>query len=597
MPGLAGIINLKGLPVSPALYSQFTGDVLRSKTTVADEWIAPQNSAAITRIHRGIVNPAKQPAVSADERYRLFLDGEIFNEDMDLDRQAESILEAYQQEGEALFTRLNGSFAIILIDQEHHFFQIVADRLATVPVYYIRKDNMLAFSPDIRPLLRMFPGPPDINALAVENFLASGFILDGRTLIDGLYCIRPAEIIQVDGTEVSVKRYWQFGYTETRDNRSRADLEVEMAHLCKQAVRRQISGKHKLALPLSGGYDSRSILFFWQMLHPDEKIHTVCWGVDETIPETDAFISRELSKTYNTIHNFFPLEAGGLTEHFREFVLRDEGRTDTVGNYAKGLSVFDRIRDDVGIDMLVRGNEIFGARGKVYRMKDLMHTAFMDDLTCFPDSFHYLKPSIYKDFAAIGQEQMRQLHAINPYDDPVDRKDFMFILLRLSGYQSPLTRIKKQAIEERNPYLDNDIMTFMATLHSKYRIWKNLFMSSMRNQIPDFTEVEFMKRVSLIHWDGLLKTDARLQAFINHILFERRNGFDDILDQRKLRNWIKYCFSPKPLKRRSLVNRANRKIRKQFDQYSLEPSLEIFRLMLLKVWMDEFTNGEFNLKY
>jgi len=597
MPGLAGIVNIKGESIPKTLYHKLVADIIRSNQTFTDEWLSPQNDIAVTRIHRGIVNPQKQPVVSANGRYRLFLDGEIFNEDMDLENQASAILEAYIREGEDLFKRLNGTFLIILIDDKKRLFQIIADRLATVPVYYYRKNDLLAFSPDIKPLLHLIDGTPVVSALAVENFLATGFILDGRTLIDGLYCIRTAEIVQVEGEEVSVRRYWQFAYEEQRDRRSREEIEVDMREVCKQAVKRQLVGQHKLALPLSGGYDSRSILYFWKMLQPDAEIHTVSWGVDETIPDTDSYISRKLSEHNHTIHNFFPLEADGLTDHFREFVLRDEGRTDTVGNYAQGLTVFDRIRDEVGIDILLRGNEIFGARGKAYRMKDVMHVAFMDDLTCFPNSFHYLKSKVYRNLVEVGQEQMRQLHAINPYDDPVDRKDFMFILLRLSGYQSPLTRLKKQAIEERNPYFDNDIMSFMATIHSEHRVWKNLFMSSMRNQVPGFTDIEFMKRVSLIYWDGLLKTDAKLQAFINHILFERRNGFDDILDQRKLRSWIKHCLSPKPFNRRSLVNRANRRIKQQFDQYTLDANLEIFRLMILKVWVDEFANGEFNMKY
>jgi hypothetical protein len=190
---------------------------------------------------------------------------------------------------------------------------------------------------------------------------------------------------------------------------------------------------------------------------------------------------------------------------------------------------------------------------------------------------------------------MRQLHGLNPYEDPVDRKDFLFVTLRCSGYQSPLTQIKRQVLEERNPYLDNDVMDFVARVPSQYRVWKNLFMSTVRNRIKGSTDIPFSKKVSLIDWDDRLINDRRLQALVTNVLFEKQNGFDEFFDQKKLRKFVEQAFQPKNINRRSLVNRANRKIRERLDHYQLEVNIELFRLLILKIWIDDYLRGEMSL--
>ena len=245
--------------------------------------------------------------------------------------------------------------------------------------------------------------------------------------------------------------------------------------------------------------------------------------------------------------------------------------------------------------MLIRGNEPFGVRDKVSRERQAWFTAFIPDLTTMPKSYYCLRPGIRRALADLGYQQMQRLYRELPYDDPVDRKDHLFLTQRWPGYQSPLTQLKRRVIEERNPYLDNALIDFVSRLPSRYRIWKNLYVATVQQKMPELRELGASRVISLIDWEARLTKDRALQNFVLEILLEKKNGFDALLDRSRLMEFLEQAFRPKKATRRSLKQRALRRLRRRLDRFELEVSLEIFRLMIVKIWAEEFLRGEFVL--
>jgi asparagine synthetase B (glutamine-hydrolysing) len=596
MPGLLGLKSLDKRPAEPEVFQAVIREVLTRGPFQLDSFAAPDGTFYAARAHQGIFNPAPQPVFSADRDLALFLSGEVYNEEFVAEDQPRSILKAYQREGAGLFARLNGSFALAIWEAKKQLLTLVVDRVASVPIYYTTHRNWFVFSPNLKPFL-ILPGfQPKVDPLGVENFLASGFMINGTTLLNGIRSLRPGEMLVAEEDRVRIERYWHFSFPAQRDLRDPREIEPEFSQVLRSAVRRQSRHLDAYAVTLSGGYDSRSILFYMNMENGARPLRTVTWGVDEKIPDSDAWIGRKLAEHLSTNHTFLTLRGEMLPDFLEDFVRYDEGRTDAVGNYPEGLRIFRQLRHDLGIRVLIRGNEIFGARGKVYREKDTMHTAFMDVLSCYPKSFRYLKPAVYRRLEEIGRQQMRALHDACPYEDPTDRKDYFFMTLRCSGYQSPLTQLKRQLIEERNPYLDNEVIDYVTRIPAPLKIWKNFFMQTVRNQIPGFTEVGFSRVVSLVDWDERFRSDLRLQNLTRRILLEKRNGFDEIIDTAKLRDFVERSFQPVRVNRKSLGRRILRRVRQRFDRYDLEFSLELFRLMILKIWADQFLKGDFKIE-
>ncbi len=130
-------------------------------------------------------------------------------------------------------------------------------------------------------------------------------------------------------------------------------------------------------------------------------------------------------------------------------------------------------------------------------------------------------------------------------------------------------------------------------LPARLRVWKNFFASTMRRRIPGFTSVPFMKKVSLVDWNRCLSEDVRLQDYVHFVLFELNNGFDDIFDRKRLRRFIAHALQT--ISRRSLLHRVRGRFRTRLDHYELDVDIEIFRLMIMKLWVNEFLDGDFYL--
>ena len=595
MAGFIGLMRLDGAPLSEEFCSRFFQVALDSKSYCLDRYVSPQQSLSLLRLHRGILNPGHQPVSSPDGSLQLFLAGEIYNEDLDRTNQPASLLQAYLREGESLWKRLNGSYALALIEPSLKRLRLIADRTASVPIYYKQTPQLLAFSPEIRPLLALDTAIPKINPTALSNFLSSGCILEGQSLVGDIKILRPGQVLTVDASQVRLDFYWQFFYATERDPRDPRDLQEELFQLMLRAVERQTKDNIPSAVTLSGGYDSRSILGCMRRLYPEREIQTVTWGENPFLADSDAVVSERTARHYGTKHFFCTLRAAALPTHFRDFVRASEGRVDAAGNYPESLHIFKRIRDELGVQMLLRGNELFGVRSKVSRERQAWFTAFIPDLTTLPYSYSYLKPEVQRDLADLGYQQMRRLYCELPYDDAVDRKDHLFIAQRWPGYQSPLTQLKRRVIEERNPYIDNDLMEFVSRLPSKYRVWKNLYVETVQQKMPELHRLGASKVISLIDWDARLTKDRALQNFVKEILLEKKNDFDALIDRSRLVEFVERAFKPRKTNRRSLRQRALRRLRRRLDRFELEVSLEIFRLMIVKIWADEFLNGEFVL--
>jgi asparagine synthase (glutamine-hydrolysing) len=597
MSGFLGLVRLDGAPLEKKFLENFHRASEQDQPSPGeDRWVSSTREMALTRLHQGKLNPAPQPVASPDGRLLLFLEGEIFNDDLDLDDQPRAILNAYLKDGPALFNRLNGQFLLGLVEPEDHRLTIVCDRTGSVPLFWTRQGDLLAFSPRIKPLLSLPGFKHHLNPQAVANFISTGCILEGQCLVQGIQLLRQAQVLTVAGNSFKIHPYWEFGYHDQRDLRDPNVLAGELSELVVQAVRRQTRGSLPFAVPLSGGYDSRSILCSMRRLCPSQPIRTVTWGDEDHRPESDVMVAQHLAEHYKTSHSFYRLDAGSLPQYFRDFVLTSEGRMDAAGNYPEGLGMLKRIQKDLGVDLLFRGNEFFGARASVDRYKQALFVGFLPTFRMQPGSFRYLNPPIYRALADLSDTQMQRIMAGYPYDSFIDRKDHLFICERFYAYHNPLTQLKRLVAEERNPLLDNDIIEFVRRLPPHLRVWKNLFTLAVRHLMPDFDTIGITKYISLVDWDKRMATDLNLQNFVRSTLLDQDSGFNQLVNPQQLRLFLQKAFRPYREKKRSLPSLVVRKIRRRFDLYDLPYSEEIFRLMILKIWVEENLNGDFDLR-
>jgi asparagine synthase (glutamine-hydrolysing) len=210
------------------------------------------------------------PAVLANEDRTLFLvcDGHVFNE-ADLRpalrgkghtysqaHSAETLLHLYEEQGIDGFRRVDGQFAAALWDNRRKQLILLRDFLGVRPLYFWNGPQGVAFSSEIKSLLRHSQVPCAVDETAVSQFLTFTSVPGPRTLFRDVQKVPPgtAAICHADGS-VQLQRYWDLladPVPESNDERFYVDRVRE---LHSQALRRR-SVEGPIAALLSGGNDS-----------------------------------------------------------------------------------------------------------------------------------------------------------------------------------------------------------------------------------------------------------------------------------------------------------------------------------------------------
>ena len=131
----------------------------------------PNHTGAYQNQNHGIVNTrlsiidldnGNQPFYSNDKKIAVVQNGEIYNfievrnelialgVTFDSHSDTEVILRAYEHYGKDFIKKLNGMFAIAIIDETHDKLFLYRDRLGVKPLYIYNKDNILLFSSEIK---------------------------------------------------------------------------------------------------------------------------------------------------------------------------------------------------------------------------------------------------------------------------------------------------------------------------------------------------------------------------------------------------------------------------------------------------------------
>ena len=131
MCGIAGIVNVDGRPVEQGAIERLTRLLAHRGPDGDGHWFNAERNVAVGHRRLAIIDPGPggyQPMLSADERYVIVYNGEIYNFlELRLELEAlgtkfrtqsdtEVILAAWQRWQENMLLRFNGMWAIAIFD-------------------------------------------------------------------------------------------------------------------------------------------------------------------------------------------------------------------------------------------------------------------------------------------------------------------------------------------------------------------------------------------------------------------------------------------------------------------------------------------------
>lgn len=228
---------------------------------------------------------ARQPMSSRDGRYTLVYNGEVYNyrelraelADANFRSQTDSevVLEAFVRWGPKCLDRFVGMFALAIWDAVQQELFCARDRLGIKPFYYARKGEDLLFASEIRALLTAgVPAAPNQHVLF--DFLARDFYEHtDETFFEGINKLSSGTwmVIRANGHIKGQQRYWHLAHDVMEVNvpGKQEHREENLLDLCAQAIDLHLRSDVPVAVALSGGLDSATLLTLLDRIHPDPQ--------------------------------------------------------------------------------------------------------------------------------------------------------------------------------------------------------------------------------------------------------------------------------------------------------------------------------------
>jgi len=275
MCGIAGIFQREAArPVDPALVARMGDAMAHRGPDGAGVWSAPGVALGHRRLSIIDLAGSPQPMASTDGRAMLVFNGEIYNYRelraelaaqgavFHTDGDSEVILAAWQRWGVDCLPRLSGMFAFAIYDQGQRCLFLARDRLGVKPLFMAElADGGLAFASELKGLIAHPGVRRELDPLAVEDYLAWGYVPDHRSILKGVEKLAAGHylLLRHDTPRAVPEQWWDVSFAKRRAANP-ADLEAELLHLLRDAISSRMVADVPLGAFLSGGVDSSSVV-------------------------------------------------------------------------------------------------------------------------------------------------------------------------------------------------------------------------------------------------------------------------------------------------------------------------------------------------
>jgi asparagine synthase (glutamine-hydrolysing) len=233
-----------------------------------------------------------QPFYSADKRYIMVFNGEIYNhEDFrpDLEQKysfisssdTETILYGYIEYGKSFFKQLNGIFALSIFDTQTKDLIIVRDQFGIKPLYYYHKGNTLLFGSEIKALTGFPNFDKSLDYEALVNYLNFLWSPGEKTPFSFVKKLLPGHLMQLNienAGHIKIEKYYEIPFTGQYSTKTEAELIDELDELLLKAVKRQLLADVPVGFFLSGGLDSSAIVAMAKKIMPEKRLK--CYTID-----------------------------------------------------------------------------------------------------------------------------------------------------------------------------------------------------------------------------------------------------------------------------------------------------------------------------
>ena len=215
------------------------------------------------------LNGGMQPLSNENDTVYTVTNGEIFNykelkneligkgHSFRTETDIEVIPHLYEEYGPDFLLKLNGQFAIALYDSRTGRLILARDNVGICPLFYTQIDRRLVFASEIKGILE-YPGVPrKLNMKAVDQLMNFPGIVSPTTFFEGIYSLKAGHMLIADREGITEREYWDMIYpTEEPEDLGEEYYVEELRSLLKNSISRRLIADVPIGFYVSGGLDS-----------------------------------------------------------------------------------------------------------------------------------------------------------------------------------------------------------------------------------------------------------------------------------------------------------------------------------------------------
>jgi len=588
MCGIVGILNLSGAPVDEDTVRKMCAVLVHRGPDDEGVYIADGIGLGHRRLSIIDLVSGHQPLSNRDKTIWITYNGEIYNyvelreqligfgHQFVTESDTEVIVHAYEQFGEECPKYLRGMFAFAIWDSRRQRFFLARDRIGKKPLFYHHGRGIFAFASEIKALLLHPSIPCEISISTIPHYFTFGYAPSPDTFYRGIFELPPAHVLTVDVSgRMDLKRYWELDFTKPPGKEPPVEeAAARIRDLLTEAVRKRLVADVPLGVFLSGGIDSSIVVGLMSRLKQKPvKTFSIGFTGDKTFDETS--YARLVANHFKTDHTEFIVEPKAI-DLIEPLVWHHDGPfgdSSAIPTYIVAQLTREHVTVALNGD---GGDELFAGYLRFYatilaeRIPGLLLRLGGKVLSVFsePASYHhwlrraqtFLRFASYPFFdryshwTSLFNDDLSLLlrpetfcplpsMAMSYPSEVMDRtvsftplSKLLYVNVRTYLYQDLLVKMDRTAmahgLEARSPFLDQDLMEYLATLPDHMKIRRGVTKYILRRAFSELIPSRILTRgkrgfgVPLGAWfreelrdyvyDLLLASGSKLKDYLNH---------------------------------------------------------------------------------
>ncbi len=326
MCGIAGYISINNT-ISPKQLKEASLLMKHRGPNAEGFYFAENDTVGLAHRRLSILDlstAANQPMFSADGRYCIVFNGEIYNfKELQLlltDKGAtlktssdtEVILELFAQLGARCFAQMNGMFALAIYDIRDKILTICRDHVGIKPLFVYQDQSSIAFASELKVIKSMLGERLTINKEAIPYFLHFGFIPQPLTIFNDTIKFPAAHYTQVHvgqqnftNTTLQYIPFWKLEQViEPTTISDESTAKKQLTDLLFDAVEKQMISDVPIGTFLSGGVDSSLVTAIASKISGSNQLNTFSIGIDDGKFNESKYAQQVASHLQTTHHEF-----------------------------------------------------------------------------------------------------------------------------------------------------------------------------------------------------------------------------------------------------------------------------------------------------